>query len=394
MNIGRVKKYQFNNKGGGDSILDIPFGISWDAYTAKGASMHALYQYLVTIGAGFGNTAYVRASGNDATALVGNILKPYATIGAAITAIGTLTSSAIAIDAGAYNVSDADAPFGLKAPNSRYSLVCEVGVTINYTGTYGMWCQSSSESGGIYGYGNFVISSSTASKVIDGKNNYAFNVASVSGVTTYEFETIRSEASTGSMNLMRVGNWGNVAVAQINVRNRAYCRTGAVITADTASSSKWTGAGTYDAVNDLGAASNYTLQITNPQRLDMYNMSMSARGSAFGNANLKLADINNTANSLIKFINVEFVCISSPVGYELIKFSGVAATMDNLLFKNCSLRSRQSTSFSTNGNSITVPSNTSLKIIDTYAERNTGGAGSITNLISTGNGLMVEPNIV
>lgn len=387
--------YQFS-KGGSGSVINTPFSPAWNGDITHAPSANALYDYLITIGAGFGNTAYVRIGGNDSTAVVGNILLPFGTIGAAITALGTLTGSTLNIDAGTYVLTDAEVPFGLKPPNSKFDIFCNTGVTIQYYGTYGMYCSSASDNtgGNIYGSGKFQNFSSTASKVIDGKNDFAFNISDALGLATYSFGSLLSEPSTGTIGLFRAGNSNSQQAAIVNVLSRAYCRTGVTLTFDAGCSTVILGKGaTYDAVNDIIAATNYTIQFNNPVRVQIIDTEITARGNAFGNANTKCIDINNVTNGTIKFINTAITCIQAPVGYTLINFSAVVLNMDNLLFQNCILKNRQSTLFSSNGVSFNTAANVNFDIIDTYTEKNTGGAGIITNLITKGDGLMVEPNI-
>lgn len=382
--------------GGGGAISDEAFGPSWNGDTRRGASRNSLYDFLITIGAGFGNTAFVRSSGNDTTGVVGNYLLPFATPGAAIAALGTLPSSALAIDAGTYIVTDANAPFGLKAPGSKYDIYCAVGCRIEYYGTYGMYCSDGNDgsTGRIFGNGDFVNYSTSATKIVNGKSGYTFNCALVPGSNIYEFNQILNEVTTGSVGLMRVGNNSSTGSVTIDLKTRSYSRTAITLYADTGSRLIVKGAGTYDSVGDFLGGANYTIRVEEPTVFTMENTRCSARGQAFGNANTKCIVIRNTSNALIKFINVDATCIEAPLGYKLIDFEAVTPLMDNLLFKNCSFRNRQSTAFASSGASFDTASNISFKIIDTYVEKNTGGAGVITNLISTGNGLMVEPNIV
>lgn len=388
--------YRERNKGAG-SIINTPFGPAWSGDTTHAPSANALYNYLITIGAGFGNTAYVRIGGNDLTAVVGNFLLPFGTIGAAITALGTLASSALAIDAGTYVLTDADTPFGLKAPGSKYDIVCVPGVNIQYFGTYGMYqCSGADNSAGnIYGVGNFQNFATSASKVVDGKNNFAFNIAGSPGLGNYNFNNLFSEATTGTIGLIRNGNGLGVQAAIINVLSRAYCRTGTVMTMDVGSRTTIQGVGSsYDAIGDNTGNNNYCLQINDPVSFTLNNTSISARGNAFGMANTKCVDISNATNGTIKFISSTIQCIQAPAGYTLINFSAVTLVSDNILFQNCILKNRLNTTFTSVGVSFNSAANINFKIVDTYSEKNTGGAGVITNLITMGNGFMVEPNIV
>jgi hypothetical protein len=366
--------------------------------TTHAPSANSLYNYLITIGAGFGNTAYVRIGGNDTTAIVGNFLKPFATIGAAITALGTLANSALAIDAGSYNMTDVDAPFGLKAPGSKYDIICAAGCTINYFGTYGMYCMSGADgsSGNIFGLGNFINNAVTASKVVDGVANFAFNISGSPGAANYTFNTFFSQVTTGTIGLIRNGNGLGVQSAIINVLTRALCRTGTVITLDVGSRTVVTGGigATYDSAGDFTGNNNYTVQINDPITAQFINTFLSARGTAFGMANTKCVDISNNTNGSIKFIRTTILAVNTVVGYTLINFSTTAALSDNTLFQNCILQNRQNTTFASAGVSFNTAVNISFKIVDTYSEKNAGGAGTITNLIATGNGFMVEPNIV
>lgn len=385
---------------GTSTVSDEVFGPSWNGVTGIAPSKNVVYDKIITIGAGFGNTAFVRASGNDSTAVVGNYLMPFQTIGAAIAALGTLASSAIYIDAGTYQLNDANAPFGLKAPGSKYDIYCAAGCRIEYYGTYGMYAANGLEGtrGRIFGLGDFVNYSGTATKVVDGKSGYVFNWGFVNGTNLYQFNQILNEVTSGTIGLIRIGNWGAVGNATINVETRAYSRTGIVFYADVSSSCRMEGKGTYDSVGDfLPPTGNYTLRIENVGRFTVTpDVRITARGTLFGNSNTRCIVIRNTTNSLIQFFSPDVTCLQAPAGYKLIEIEAVpgGGIMNNLTFRGGTYRNRQTTSQTSDGFSFYSDFNCSFKIIDVYSEKNSGGAGVITNLIGTGNGFMVEPNII
>ncbi len=377
-------------------IDNTPFGIAWLGVTTKAPSEDALYKFLITIGAGFGNSAYVRPSGNDTSAIVGNFLLPFKTIGAAITALGVLTSSALVIDAGTYNLDDINCPFGLKAPGSKYDIVCNVGVNIQYTGTYGLYCSSSADgsSGNIYGIGDFQTYSTTVTKVVDGVSNYQFNVSGASGIFNYNFNNLKSESTSGSVGLMRVGNYSGVNTTQINISSRAYTRTNTTLFLDTSCRANVTGLGTIDFIDDFTGLTGNVVVLKNPFQALIFNTTLTSRGNIFGGTSTESMIINNATNGSIKFVNVSFRVNQSSAAYAIVKIINNPAVMDNTLFERCKLANRFTTAQAVGGISFTTATAVSFKIVDTYGERNTGGVGVITNLIITGNGFMVEPNII
>ena len=295
-------------------------------------------------------------------------------------------------------MTDANAPYGLKAPGSKYDIYLAVGSRIEYYGTYGLFCMDGNDgtAGQIFGYGDLLNYSSSATKVVDGKSGYTFNVANVTVPVNFEYNRLLNEILSGSLGLVRIGNCPS-SVA-MNNKTRAYSRTGIVVYADTGSRFSMGGTGSYDSVGDFIAPTGvYTLRVENPSRFTLQpNTVLTARGDSFGNANTRCIVINNTANALIQFFNLDATCLQAPAGYKLIEFEAVpvGGIMNNLSFVRNVLRNRQNNTFSSSGFSFFSNVDCSFKVIDSYAEKNTGGTGIMNNLISTGNGLMIEPNII
>lgn len=395
-----------------NQVDNTPFGPAWATQTTLAPSEKVVYDKIITIGAGFGNTAYVRTSGDDITAVIGNYLLPFKTIGAAVTALGSSTGSALFVDAGAYLLNDVNAPFGLKSLNSSYDVFLAVGCSISYAGSYGLWIINGSNSGSLYGNGVITNSSTSLTGSSDGVNNCFINVSqSVSGgVETIQASEILNNAPSGLSACIRVGNCGATTSYIIDVNQRCYSTGSATCSTlwmDTGSRTLLTGEGTYDSIGNSEAgvgtnADNYALRIINPNTFVANNATITSRGDAFGNVNTKCVNITSTTsganNSKIQFNYCQITCVSSGTtpSYELVKFTTPALSMQNLLFHDSLLRSSDPSvgfPFTADGTSLFVPTNTSFKIIDTYAQQATGGAGTITNIITTGLGLIIEPNL-
>lgn len=389
-----------------NQVDNTPFGPAWASVTTKAPSEKVLYDKIITIGAGFGRTAYVRTGGDDTTGIIGNYLMPFATPGGAIAALGMMANSAMVIDSGLYNLDDLTAPYGLKAPGSKYDIYFNVGAEIHYSGSFGMYCIDGTDGsvGQIYGQGKLVNYSSTASKSVNTKNNYAFNWANVPGSNVYQFNQILSEANTGTLGLIRIGlngGGGGTGNAQIDVDTRAYCRTGVTVTLDNGCSAIIRGNGTYDSIgqnNETGASTidNYALLINEPHNCTIDTTIFTSRGTSFGNVNTKCVSIVNSSNGSIFFKYSYITCLQAPVGYTLILLSIVPFSVPAVTFQNCINKNHSPSPgfpFTTNGNGFFTNSNTTIKIIDTYNERASGGTGTITNYITTGLGLVIEPNL-
>ena len=138
-------------------VSDAPYGPSWNGVTDVAPSKKAVYDKIQTIGLLGGIIAYVDPiGGNDSTAVLGNLLAPYLTIGAAISALGSTSNSTLYLYPGAHYLFDSNTPYGLKAPNTNYKIVCEQGVTIESYCSYGVYifngATDSGTTGAIIGY--------------------------------------------------------------------------------------------------------------------------------------------------------------------------------------------------------------------------------------------------
>ena len=191
------------------NIIKDPYGINWSGDTTHTTSRDDLYNVIQTIGLASGNIAYVDSTGgNDLSAQMGNLIRPYQTIGNAIRAVSGLTNSTLIVRSGIYNMYDIDSPFGLKVPTSVYNIIIQAGATINYYGTYGLFILDDSlgTSGNLLSSGTIKCYGNTFSGTIDGVNNYCVNVNTNVTSRKLEFDWITIESTTSTANLLRIGS--------------------------------------------------------------------------------------------------------------------------------------------------------------------------------------------
>lgn len=379
----------------GSEVSDLPFSPLWNGVTGIAPSQNAVYDKIITIGAGFGNTAFVRTSGDDTTAIVGNYLLPFQTIGSAITALGTLSGSTLYIDAGTYTLNDVDTPFGLKAPNSLYDVYCAVGCQIDYYGTYGLWISDSNTAGNLFGYGTITNYSSTATAKVNGLGGYPINISSSSLVNNIRSFESFALYNRGAIPFIRTSDTGSTnAVIRFNMNNGDIWsfNGGTAITVD--------GGVIYITNTQVactgnlatGNALNYKFVSLNGARSVFKNVTFYCWGVFLGANNNECVKItNNNNNNSIDF-NQCIIRFASAQSTSKLVFFDSNSGINKVTFYNCLLQQAGAASGTIAGNGFSSINPISIKIIDTYATSPSGGA-IITNLITTGNGLRIEPNL-
>ena len=376
---------------GGGKVSDIPYGVSWNGVTDVAPSKNAVYDWSLTIGYVAGNIAYQNPiGGNDATAVIGNRLKPYLTIGAAIAALGTSTSSALVIMG--YNLlDDSNAPYGLKAPGSFYDIVAEPGTRVDYYGTYGAYISDATTFGSVYGLLDLRSYSATYSAAVNGVANWAVNIAVASTPKRIECSNIINENTSAGSNGIRIGACTGTAVV-LEISGRILSRGGITWLMDTQSRV---------AVNSINLVQNTSvssgmIKIVNPTDLQLNNLfNTQAYANYLGCMQPYVIQITDTTgNGNIKFENCNITAHeTTDANYKVIEIITPLPSLPNLSFKRCDINSRFSTIYTRAGYSFYSATDISFKMRDTYVERNIGGAGVISNLISIGPGLMFEPNL-
>lgn len=385
-------------------ISNEPYGSSWDGVTDIAPSKNAVYDAIQNIGYVMGNIAYVDSvGGNDSTGTLGNMLRPYQTIGAAITAIGYLANSAIILRSGNFTIADWNCPYGLKAPNTYYDVVCERGVTIHSYCSYGVWifdAQTDSGNGNLFGYPTIKNWSSVITGTVEGVNGYAINILPKAGFTTFQIDFLTNE-DTGALSCFRVGN-GNtfIGTVQLFLQSRIYSRSlSAVPVLKAAPQSRLriygNGDTNIDSVAQAGMINAYSLDVEDVTSLYTYGIRFGVRGQAFGASSDYCAIIQTGAQvNDIQFVRSYFEFIEAkPTGVIVDFKNSLAANTQNIQFRDCIIKSRQSNAYVANGYSLSANNNVSIKLIDTYTDRPVTGSGIITNLIVSGSGFMVDPNL-
>ncbi len=385
-------KYSAPRGSGGTAVSDIPYGASWDGITTIAPSKNAVYDRIQLIGYVTGNIAYQNPiGGNDSTAVIGNRLRPFLTIGAAITALGILQNSALYLSSGYNYLDDTNAVYGLKSPGSYYDIIAEPGCKVDYYGSYGLYISNASTFGGVYGYLDMNAYSSTYTGSVDGVNNYAYNIGVATTPKKFECINATNQNTNTSSGNFRLGTCTGTALT-INNMGRIASRGGITFFCD---------AGSRLAVDKINLLQNVSvlsgmLKIYNPTDLQLRNISNTQAYANFNGCSqpylMQITDNVGTGN--IKFDNCNFTPQDvTDATFKVIEIISSQASLPNLEFKRCDVQGRFSTLYSKAGYSFYTASNISFKGRDTYYETPIGGAGTITNLISSGNGLMYEPNL-
>jgi hypothetical protein len=350
----------------------------------------------VTIGGFAANTCYVVGfGGDDITAEIGNILRPFETIGAAIEVAKNISGSLIEVLPGTYSLDDTNCPHGLMKPNSNYSYYFHPNSFVVYDGSYGLYISDTNSDGDIFGFGNFTINNSTFyGSVFDFNSGNISNYAMIIPVPftrsrRFDFNKIVFESSSNTANGIFVGASGGTGVS-FNIGERLLARGGVTVTLGLGSRSTFNGPGSIQSTS----ITEKSLIINGVHSATFNNMTIFGYGAAFGRNSSIMTEISydSSYTNDIKFNQVEAMFIGSALNYKLINLTN-AVYNDNTLFFRCLLKNRINTTQTLNGNSICCDTNTNIKIIDSYANENLGGTGTITNTITSGNGFMYEPNL-
>lgn len=364
--------------GGGGSIIDQVFGPLWATDTKRGRSAKSIYDKIITIGTGFGNTAFVRATGNDATAIVGNILFPFQTVQAAYNALPALSSGLLFIDSD-LTLTDANAPFGLKKPNTIYDVFIAPGKTVTYTGSYGVWISANTlTSGNIYGDGNITVSSGVFT---GGSGGYAMELSNVNSNRKITFNRISFTNGAATAGGFRFGT--NAGFGCVIDGFRINCTSG--------------GVGLNFGANIILSweVSETILSTTNNTPVVIDNTGSTLYALKFKNGLIQQQSggstdtgisINYSANfGFLKFINME-LDHANGTRNSMIKFLHTGNR--EIYFEDSKLPDRGGSaafSFQASGGAV------GIKYNNTIARRNT--SGTITQLLTVPVGLVVDPNL-
>lgn len=377
--------------GGGASVLDQVYGVAWAADTVNGRSAKSIYDRIQLIGYVAGPIAYQNPiGGDDSTAVIGNRLKPFMTPGAAAAALGTSTNSAIVMTGYNY-VDDTNAPFGLKVPGSYYDIIAEPGCRVDYYGTYGAYISDASTFGGIYGFLELNSYSATYSGSVDGVNNWSVNIGNAGITKRVECYNITNQSTSINSGNFRIGYCSGTAVT-IDISGRISAKGGISLLMDT---------GSRVAIQRITLLQNTSpfsgmMKIVNPIDLQLNNIINSqAYANYLGYSQPYVVQINDTTGTgNIKFDNCNITAQeTTDANFKVIEIVTPLASLPNLSFKRCDIKSRFSTAYNRLGYSFYSATDVSFKMRDVYVEQDLGGAGAIENLIITGNGLMLEPNL-
>lgn len=374
------------------NIINQTYGISWSGDILHTTTRNDLYNVIQSIGLASGNIAYVDSTGgNDSSAQVGNLIKPYQTIGNAIISVSGLTNSTLIIRSGTYNMYDTDSPFGLKVPTSVYDIIVEAGATINYYGTYGLFILNDSlgTSGNLLSKGTIKCYGATFSGTIDGVNNYCINVNNSVTSRKLEFDWISTESITSTANLLRVGSCISTGYNLV-VNNRILSRGGTTLFFDTNSR---TSINNITVLISTSTNNSIPIKINEPISLIFNNLINSQfYGNAFGSNQTSGVTITNETNGDIRFQNCLFNAVSSPSNYKMINLNNITSNYSNVIFKDCLIKNRLNSTFISSGTSFYCNNDISFKIINSYSDQDINGA-ILTNLITVGNGLFYQPNL-
>ncbi len=341
-----------------------------------------------TITPGYGNTAFVSPGGNNSTAVLGDNTKPFATIGAAVTALGVLSNSLLYICSGSYTMTHADSPYGIKYPGSSYNIYREPGVNITYSGTYGFFIADGTTSGGLFGYGDINCTAATFSGAVSGVSNYAVNVLG-SGPITIEGTSFRCTNTGTNANAMRFDN----ATTDTHVLRNfelIYANGGNTILCDDTSFLKAYG----NCIEGRSVNGKTALVITTPLNIDFKrNTIVSTQGDGVAAGQLRILSINNLLNATITFEQNTFIVTAPPSTFRVVELTDATVSQTNLSFIKNILYSRKNAAYTSDGYSFYTDTNKSIKLLDVFAGRDAGGAGTITNLITTGSGFQVDSSL-
>lgn len=369
------------------------------------------------------NICYVvDATGNDTSAQIGNILKPFKTIGAAINVARLNSGSTIEVLAGTYNIGDLDTPasdglignltgYGLMFLGASYDYYFHPNTTINYAGTYGLYISDTTTQGNIYGYADFSVSNNTFSGSISDSlqgsvNNYPINISINTSSKYLNFNTF---VSTSDGNGIRIGEALN-AIYGVNLNIETYLKcdgNGTPLLIDRGSISNIISNSKNGYIRAFGI-SNITVIIDGSYKTNIKDIKLISNGTFTGcsqNVGIQLnfrtdfmSSISQYAQNDIEFNNTIIQFIIDDIGYKLIEFvlinnSGSLTINNKLRFINCLLQNRKDISNVISGNSFYTDTNMNIIFIDTIANADIAGTGIVTNLLTSGVGFIYSPNI-
>lgn len=352
----------------------------------------------ITIGGFSALTCYVvGAGGNDNTAQIGNILRPFETIGAAINVARLYTGALIEVLPGAYTLNDTNCPFGLMYPSSSYSYYFHPNAIITYNGTYGLYAGNSTTDGDIYGYGQFIVTYDGAFTA----NGYAFYAQHTQSFTvrSRQFNFVKlvhgtTSTSITTSKLLGIGSCPSTSVV-FNFTERILCRHGDTATVETGGRVIFNGysTGSLQSTSRL----NRTLVINDANQVlvrncDIFGYGNASVGDGARNAPMVVDMVyGSNLNSYI-FSNLIIYFYSSTTGYKMVNISN-ADTAGLTLFDNVKMRGRLSAIHTIGGNSLYSDFNVSLQLISVYGGLDIGGTGTITNSLNGGIGFLYNPTI-
>jgi hypothetical protein len=365
-----------------NQISDEPFGPSWDGITNIGASKNALYDEIIKIGQGFGNTAFVRVGGDNTTAQIGNILRPFGDIGTAIYGANGLVQAelanpsvqyALSIAQGSYAINDANCPQGIKPSGSRFNVFADVGAMITYSGTYGLWVNANtSTTGNIYGFLEVDCSVSIFTGTSDGVNGYLFNFGNINSRRIYQLQRV---TVNGAGNAIRLGS-SNGFGSEFNIQ-RLITSSGRPITCGSDC--------LFDVNFNIIQTDSIGISLDNSGASNFYSVrfyyniiqnSSVANPSTLTTPLILIKQPNTPPINRIEFNNGN---LSSNTTVAMVQFDGVCT---NTIFKNCIMRSSGATSSSIYSFQNIGAGTAEPKLYNVIA--NVPLDASVTNRLSTG----------
>ena len=399
---GKPSLYWFEN-GIADSdfvpyVIDAGYSSALQFESSRSISGSLFYNTIQAIGYLPGNIAYQNiVGGDDRTAVVGNLLRPFKTIGAAISALGYLTNALLSCAAGVNNIYDADCPQGIKPQGSTFDIYLETGCTINYYGTYGVFISDIYTGGSIFGNGIIVNYSATATGSVDGISGYTVNIAGAN--SPYNNKKLQFERllNYSQINFIRIGdcvtyNSGVTFISNgFGLIQNANAAAYNCITLDTNSKTSLLGFKNGGYIGNVLAGSGLVLKINNAANVTVDECTFYSHGNQFGATMPVALEIKAESSIDIKFINSEIRFAGSATGYSVVNFKNINLDYSTVLFDRCKLRSRASNMYPANGYVISCDNDISLKLMDTYGHQDINPAKSVINVISTVSGYSKEP---
>lgn len=368
MQLNKIKRYEIPSSSPSTGGVSSVNGMSGD----------------VVIGNVGGLTCYVNAlGGNDATAEAGNPLRPFQTLHGAVYAVQS--GGLIEVFAGTYYEDDNTLPLGLLI--NSYDFYFHPNAIVHYYGNYGLYISSSWIDGNIYGYGKFY----TYAPTFTNFSGAAIWVEIYSTQKLFEFVFIVSayDSSETDSILLHIGTCANTGTIW-TFSNRILSRRGTTILIN--SGARCTFAPTTGFIQNTG--NKPAIVMNNPTEASFINLPVNGYGNSFGRNQPKLVTIYAWFNTQkISFRNCTVYYISDMVSYRLIEFLGTVDAWAGVTFKDCLLINSSESSTAPKGNSIFTYYPINVRIMNTYASAATGGSGAITNLITQGNKLMIDPNV-